>query len=472
MTRHDFKNLIEVIALSFFSILYFFVGYGVDSYIIVLCLFVFYLYFYSYLTSPLKIGRINTFFKIDIIFSLFYFLLLYYPYQTYLFGSTSIFKNIWVSNTYWEESNRAIILSTIGFIAFNLGYSKKIKFDKRKFYNWTTQRFKMIYSFLLIVTLAFLYLYYTGNWSKSLANEYTGSKTGDSTVDGVGELLMIFMIITSSITVSFFRKIKKIDLYIFIFLILFTTYSLFLLIEGNRNVFFIAAISLFGGFYSFIKQVGRVKLMVFGFLAILLYQIIEISRKSDVRSIATIIQVFSNDNDIKTSSEVGGGIDQGSFSLTNLGVRLAINKIPRNHDFTYGKFKLIGLAGIIPYARSFIIASNDKITTSSVLLTTMAGTNFGIGTSIISDSYIEFGLFGVIFILFSMGLWGGFVRDRVKEFPDSVEPVTIYLVTLAFYSEVPRYTFDFALKGIIWTLIILYFLNFIFRNQGRKQLWK
>src|ERR1700712_913770 len=176
-----YNTILFVIVLS----MYFLVDRGIDDFVLWICLGIFYYYFIrTLLNKPLVIAAgIKTVFKLELLFMLFYYLLFYLPYQTYLLGLNNIARNDWISNTYLQYTNVSVVLSTIGLIMFMRGYEKKIEGRVQQETKWTRRHYFRLYNIILVsYGLTFAVFMATG-WAVLIAT-YTPN-TGDNTTDGI-----------------------------------------------------------------------------------------------------------------------------------------------------------------------------------------------------------------------------------------------------------------------------------------------
>ena len=97
----------------------------------------------------------------------------------------------------------------------------------------------------------------------------------------------------------------------------------------------------------------------------------------------------------------------------------------------------------------------------SGMIEDMIGRNatWGTGTNIISDAYLDFGIIGVIAIMYLFGYFGGFVKHQLINNPNNTQWIFIYLILIGYYSELSRYGFDFPLRSIVWTLLLFWFIS-------------
>jgi hypothetical protein len=89
------------------------------------------------------------------------------------------------------------------------------------------------------------------------------------------------------------------------------------------------------------------------------------------------------------------------------------------------------------------------------------GKSWGTGTNIISDAFMDFGLFGVVIIMYLFGRFGGYAQIKAQTQITSVKWMFIYIITLAHFSELVRYGFDFPLRAIVWTFLLFSLISFL-----------
>lgn len=449
----------EIITIVFLSAIFLFVPKGDSALIIWIGLIINYIILFKSLKKPLEVGNIATFFKIDLLFYLFYFVIFFLPYQTYVLGLSNIENNSWLhQNTYVDYTNKAVLASAIGMLSFYIGFNLPLKITKTKIPSVrSTIKVKDVLKFyylIILVSLLFIVLFIFLGGSQMLVSSYLGTRTENAKIDGVYNILTTFISILGATCILVYRYKQNISITL-VGLIPVILFSCFLLVIGDRNTFFIIAICTGGAYFTFINSISRKKLFLLAFGALFIYQVVEISRMSEKRDLNSIISVITGDNTTRTTSTLSVNIDQGSFSLTNIVTRSVFQYVPHDHDFFWGKFKVIGIAGLVPYARGFIISDRDRYISSSRFLTDKIGAHFGLGTSIVADSYIEFGILSLFIFLFLLGLIARKIMLKTME-GNSFKWFIIYALSLGIFAEIPRYSFDFIFKTIGWALIFFY----------------
>lgn len=466
----DKNRLKDSFILLLLLITFFSVPKGADKEVIWCCLLIFYYYFFTLANKPVIIFKsIPTYFKIELFFLVFYYLLFYLPYQSYVLGYTDISQNLFVSNTFVEYTNISIVASTIGLVSFILGFRTNIKLKKSIEKITITSRINsdrtLVILFILLLVLGGIFIQ-TG-LTQLLVKAYAASDTGDKTTNGVYFLMSHFVSVSMSFVVIYYVTYKKINILMIINILIGVGWCLILLITGDRNTFFIIGVASMAGIYTFLKPISKKMILLYMTGALVLYQVVEVSRKSDNKGLGAIADAASSGSASEKS------LDESSFTITTVTSRAAFALVPERYDFFYGKFKLIGFAGIIPYSRTLIVDPKDRILTSSdlfVLGILGRDATWGVGSNVISDIYVDFGIIGVVVLMYILGWFGKFMETKVKCNPNSIVISVLYLVILALYAEMPRYTYDFPVRNIAWTLYLFFFVRIFYVKKYEKSL--
>ena len=458
--------LTNISIIIIFSYLFIFISLGANKSLIWLCLIIFYVQFFKSIRKSISIiTGIKTFIKIDTFFYIFFYLIFYFPYQLYVLG----IKNLenYKLDAYLDYTNRSIILSTIGLLAFQTGFNYYKSVNQKKVLSVVSKKYMRRLSFIIMcfITLILLLFYFTGAQTIFIG-AYAGSKMGTVTYDAIFTLVTFFIILgvlEAIISIALFKKITIRSFIIFIISILWVG-ALFYI--GDRNTFFLVGIVVFAGFFTFIKSISRKQIIFFLIAALFTYQVIEISRVLESKDLSSFVDAF---NTALNSFKVD--IDKNSsFDITTTGSRASF-KVIDEKGFYYGKFKLISLASIIPYSSRIFVDPNDVFTGSSnALKAEMIGLSavWGVGTNIITDCFMDFGLIGVIVIMFFIGRFGGYVKSKTQNNINSPKWMFLYIITLSYYAEIARYGFDFPLRSIVWTYLLFFTINKVMKMNPKN----
>src|SRR5690606_8503022 len=159
--------------------------------------------------------------------------------------------------------------------------------------------------------------------------------------------------------------------------------------------------------------------------------------------------------DLATVSDHSG---ETSFNISAITVRAALATVPAEEGFALGLYKLYGFAGVVPFVRGLAVAGHDLILTSADYLTRVmlpANAGWNVGTSLIADIYLDFGIFGVPMVMFLLGRIAGWAQNRVIADPFSTPKIVTYLLTLALFAELPRYAADFPVRILVWSCALM-----------------
>ncbi|MEE9409163.1 MAG: O-antigen polymerase [Polaribacter sp.] len=443
---------------------------GINEGVIWFCLLIFYIYFIKSVSKPISIlPHIKTFMKIDLFFMMFYYIIFFYPYQLHVLNIQDLSYSDFLYKAYAQYTNPAILSATIGLVSFQIGFHKVFKFKKVSIsIVYPKKYFKKLNRIVAVFTVFILALYAKTGMVAMFASSYAGSKTGDVTYDAIFNLVTYFIILSVIAVLFYFINFRKLNLISIILLSISVIWCLALLVIGDRNTFFIIAIVIGSGYFTFIRGITRKKIILFLFPVLFLYQVVEVSRVSEERNLEAIWLAMTETN---VEEE---GLDIGSFGITTVGLRATFKIIEKNQGFFLGKFKFVSLTSIVPYSSRFFLDKNDPYTGSSnVLKEDMIGSNasWGTGTNIISDAYLDFGIIGVVVIMYLFGYFGGFVKYKLINEPNNAQWIFIYLILIGYYSELSRYGFDFPLRSIVWTFLLFWFIsnkNYIKKNLNTK----
>lgn len=137
----------------------------------------------------------------------------------------------------------------------------------------------------------------------------------------------------------------------------------------------------------------------------------------------------------------------------------AITYFPEQIDYLYGLQFLIGILGIVPFASGLFITAfgiPTELTASSRMFTYIGQGNnvtYGEGTEIVSDIFINFGIYGVFIIMFLYGYFTSKVSfNAIKKHSDKYFLILLVITSTAIY--INRAQFLMPLRDIIYILVI------------------
>ncbi|MEI9886073.1 MAG: O-antigen polysaccharide polymerase Wzy [Rhizomicrobium sp.] len=445
---------------------------GASAWIVWLGLGLFYCYFAAALCRPVRImPSIPSYMSIEILFLTFYYLLFYLPNQAYVLNAADLYQNRFLTYTYAWETNRAMIAASLGMVSFCLGLrilrdfvpSRDASLSASEFDAKKTQ-YRGFGALVLTLLIALILVYQTAGWHSADEGRYTSITSGGSVADGIYLLITMLCIISIATTAAKLAQRQSFGPALWLSLCIVCYWAVRILLNGDRNNFMLLAVAAGGGFLTYRFRGSRFLLVGCLFAALALYNGVEVLRMAQHRSSEALI------HDIFTSG-VGEDPNGSSFSISTIGLRASLAVVPSAEDFGYGRYKLIGLAGIIPFIRGSMLSDTSKFTnTAQVLSYHVLGPNptWSVGSNIISDIYIDFGYMGIPVFMLLVGFSAGYIERWAMHNPYSVKTVTIYLMALGLYAELPRYTLDFPVRMLVWTLLLLWTYEIWFGAKHRR----
>lgn len=455
---------LESLALAAFVSLFFAIPDGATPWVMIANLATFYALFLRAVAIPDRIlPWLPSYLSIEVLFLAYSYLIFYYPYQLFVLGAADLRVSKYASNSFVDGSNKAVTLTTIGMLAFTIGYrvlgsarrgTAATGGDARGHGNANTRASYLramanASSWALLVLIS---VYTLAGWRSAGEGRYTGTTTNALGIEGIATAIVTLCMIVCALwihaTANGFRKPPMLTFGVLTAI----AWALRLLVLGDRNSFLLIALVLVGGYVTFIRRTSL--LMVGGWFAawMLLYYAIEVLR--------TIPNWYSSGSFIRAleySQYRQGSSGENSFNVTTMTLRATVEVIPSSQDFTYGVLKFIQLSSAIPFSgKLYLPYLEPEYTSSADMLTEMllgGRAEWGTGTNVISDSYIDFGVLGVVLIMFVLGLSAKAMRNYAAGDPHDAQRVVLYLLALALFAELPRYAIEVPIRVLAWAFL-------------------
>lgn len=456
--------LIDGAVILAFLIIFYRVSPGFDIAIVGISLMVFYLYFvFSALKTQIIYNGIKTHLTIELAFGIFYFLLFFMPYQQHVLGIADYGLSKFLLQTYEDGANQAIVLAVIGYVGFCAGV--RIGDSKRTMPSTCEEErdeqydlFDRILTGLLAGVLA---IFLGAGLESADTGRYADIAAGGAVADGIYVIIVMLCLMICARAITRLAKGRVLSISNMLGLTIVAIWSIRILVSGDRNNFFLIAIGLTGGIATFLFRIRWPVIIVGVLLAMTLYKTVEAVRMAQNPSIADLIDALLSDG---APDEPGGS----SFGNTTATLRATFDIVPDREPYGYGRYKLIGFAGVIPLIRGVVLRPEAYFTNTSELLTDyMIGPDAGwsVGTNLLSDIYIDFGLFGVPALMIVVGFVVALTKKSVENKNVTTPNVTMYVFVLSTFAEMPRYTMDFPVRIVAWGLIIIWFYRSFFLSR-------
>ena len=366
--------------------------------------------------------------------------------------------------------SKSTALAEMGYSFYGLGSLlfltfKKRKIKKEKLTLHITSLDDGIYKYIInILSIVFIGLSMTIFY---LAKDGILGRKPDAFFELPSALLVFTQVVlTLCIILSFLRlqynntnnsfwdifKINKLLLFAILF------YLIIFLYPGDRGAAFQTVLTFLFCFSIFIKPI-KLKL----FAVIVISGMFVLTFISYARS--------SSDGSFLESGEQNSKIS----SFTDIGMDLIINnrnlyvgyEIAEKKGFNYGKSMFFYAFSPFPLVPSLLskelFNSEPGDLSSSTIITNYSRANYGLGTNVIIDLYMQFGVPGVIFFMLILGYYISFImvkRSLVNLF------ALVFFMSYSIY--IPRSSMFDAIRFILWSIMIYYFVYYFFRRNIKR----
>jgi oligosaccharide repeat unit polymerase len=450
-----FRSL-EVFALTGFVVLFYLVPEGATTWVLAVNLATFYLLLGRAIIRPDRIQPwLPSHITIEVLFLGFSYLIFYHQYQLAVLGAGDLRRSVYVVNTFADGSNQAITLATVGMLAFTLGFrsprpaaytgpTRSAEAERRFFGGMATA------ASTLLLGLAAMYL--LAGWRSAGEGRYTGTTSEGTGVEGISSAIMMLCMMVAALWVYAKAARLRTPVTLTIGLLAALAWTVRLLVFGDRGAFMLFALVLAGGYFTFVRRASRVLLVIALTAWMFIYRSMEVLRLTPdwYRSGNIWDLIFNSPYARQTSGE-------SSFNVTTIGLRATVEVFPELQNYTYGVLKLMQFTTIIPFSGAFYLPYLDPDYTSSAIMLgdimLPASADYEPGTNVISDSYIDFGVAGVVLLLFAIGWFAKMMRNSVARDPGDPLRIVMYLLTMAMFAELPRYAIEVPARTLAWAFI-------------------
>lgn len=365
---------------------------------------------------------------------------------------------------------------TLGYINYRPRFNTGVNKVKLLHINRSLLAIFLILAFCLFVIFIDVKAFMIGDASK--VNDGSAEREV-GTYSLYSEVLLTSLMIVYISTVSLRLRISKdfsslksfLKAFGIPFWIIFLLYLFLRLLSGDRGpVIYNLAILFFGYIYASgfrLSLKGTVLLLAGGALAVTLIGIArqQSTTLSFIDKVSEASKTFNeseNKSILSITSELAGS---GKIAA------IAINATEEKGtiQYGYGKYELSTIVFKIPLLSRLIITLNpqarlDELSSSELFTREVLGANYtyGLGTSAIGESFLDFNIFGPILVFFIFGMLykttDGCIINR-KIVSPYLFTILLYMSGYAIY--IGRSSFAFVLSGAIMTVIIQYLIGVI-----------
>ena len=350
---------------------------------------------------------------------------------------------------------RATALSVLGYSSYILGRVKNISRISAQYSSYKRIKF---YPFLYMTIIVFCILLSAGVLS-SLRGLYDGS--GGSQVSPLARYLGVIYdpLLIVTVVTQFYKlnqnknllNIRYVNKTLIVFLIL---QSVLMLSTGSRGGVLSIILVIVWLYSYYLKRIGKYKFLLIGMTGAVALSIIGVYR-------------------------VGGNVDNFAFVdvfmdliINNRNTFVAVDYVD-NEGITFGKSMLACVFRVVPFLSSLmhnLLNLNTSETSSSILLTKETlGDDFtlGLGTSIIADLYLGFGVVGVIFFMWILGIIIKYLENKVHQ--NNIYHIIIYAVFISQAVYIVRSEYFFSLNQIVLCVFFYWLISKLTFNTKRHE---
>lgn len=414
------------------------------------------------IAQSLRCGRSSRFVSLDILFLFGCYLVYLFPYQLYLASIIQLdYSRFLLFNTYSLYSNMALILSSACVTSFSLGWEisaqRSTGIQKRKTLESESLvdrkndliTVRRLIRFNLVCLMLFLPVYQFSSFRSTAEIRYGTSGKASVLGEALYFVLLLFSLLSFAAWIYLMSHCVRLDWYGHLAIILSFLWQFRVLYVGDRNSFFLIAMVQLAGYSFFVRKPNTFFLSLFVFFSIYLYVVIENFRTFTQKDI-TMFFDFSNFEKFSIFGE-------SSLNITTISIRAMLQMYDESGELYFGLFKLIGILGIVPFSRGLLLPDSITITDTSQLVTSYIFGNqphWQVGTSLVGDSFIDFGFLGVVLIPLVYGYFGARFQLKSSQ-TKNVKVMVLFLFLLATFLQLPRYSADFPVRMLVWTWLLL-----------------
>ncbi|MGK2868614.1 MAG: O-antigen polymerase [Mycobacterium sp.] len=462
--------MVETLAVLGLFTVYLVVPTGANTAVIWTCLAVQYVVLAASLGRPVTVRPgLSSWVTTEFLFLFLAYLIFFYPYQLHVLGIYDVSDSTFFRDSFAEQSNHAILLSAMAVVGFRAGLRVlRMPEPTAVAAEQPTNRLDRVTVQALVLPVFVLQSIFIGAYLASgmrASGEARYSRADLATVvaSPLVEGLYWAIVVLCMVSVALWilpasHTATQVSAILSLSALISGCWGLRLLINGDRNAFLLIALVAVAGFVTFRVRVGRWVLVLLGVGAMAMYHVVEAFRAGRINSWDEFVQGMLGN----TAASTYNG--DTAFNISTVSVRAVIAGVPDLIDYGYGLFKLIGVGGVIPFIRGLILPRDVTYTQSSqVVSELLLGSNprWGVGSNVIADVYIDFGAAAVPVLLFALGLFVAYVQRGVVRQPDSPWRGVLYLITLAFIAETPRYTIDFSVRALVWVTALFWVVSML-----------
>ncbi|MBN2447250.1 MAG: oligosaccharide repeat unit polymerase [Phycisphaerae bacterium] len=238
----------------------------------------------------------------------------------------------------------------------------------------------------------------------------------------------------------------------------FAVFIGWLLVLGDRSAATGIGVLVLAAYSEYVRRIS-LKLFVPALLVgIVMLGVVRMTRHAADRSVTSFIETAR-----AQSSEIGWQSTLLNFGGSVMTLHAATHTFPSQQGYYYGKLQVSPVIGIIPFTRQILPPEKGFVTSARVLteLINKPSQKWGRGTTVTADLYCDFGLPGVVIVLFFVGILCKRVQQRARA-SNSITWAVAHVAIIATMALMPRYAVSGLVRSVLWPVLAVYVVSWIF----------
>jgi len=398
----------------------------------------------------------NNYFNFHVLFLIsFFFVNFVYP--VFLYPISVEYFHVFKLKFNQDIITKATALALVGSSSYNLGVllnvrKKVIKIETLNFNIKTIQFFLSV----LLVILFFGLVAFGG--TSFLQGNFKSSSNIPAGLTIFFQIVLYLSILFAFSLVSSQKKIRYVIFkYNKLVLLIYFLFSLLFIFAGDRGPFIQVTLVFLVSLTLFIKPIKFKSFIIMALSGMLVLTFIGYARTqhSTDDSVVSFKKGFQY---MKLNSIFDIAMD---LIVTNRNLYVGY-EYANIYGLNYGKYMSYQIFAPIPmlpsiYTKLVFNTIPDDLT-SGRIITNYSKANYGLGTNLIIDLYMAFGIYGIIFFMFMLG-YIVTKFQRKANFSNNFNYIISYIIMVSFAIYLPRSYITDPLRPIIWALLLFYLLK-------------
>ncbi len=451
------KRLIIAIMLVILSIILYIIAPDIYSYNFCNIIFVFYIISSIWVIKRTIIN--NNYFNFHVLFLIsFFFVNFIYP--SILYPISPEYFPVYKKSFNQDVISKATALAFIGSSSYILGvfvqHRNKIEYFSKPNINFKAHLF--ILTIILFLTLLVLTIFGGTQMIKGVFGSTSNIPPGFLVFTQVIIALSVILILYSkNFDGTILDLIRKFNKPIMVFLLYFLFIFIF---TGDRGPAIQILLITLGLISIYIRPIKIKEFLLIMVIGMLLMTFVSYARSKSI-----------NSNESGLSNFVDRGTENIQLnSFFDIGMDLIVNNrnlyvgydYANKNGFSYGTSMFHYLFSPVPFLPTmltefFFDKPPDELT-SAYIITKEARSTYGLGTNMIADLYMSFGIIGVIFFMFLLGYVVAHYHSK-SIYGNRIISLIIYVYLLGFSIYLPRTSILDSSRHIIWSILLFILLN-------------